>query len=74
MGEIERIMIEHEDEADKIANVDAWEHGYWAGTLTFLRLIQGLSVTNGYVDDDGEEITTTMVHENAQEECPMLDS
>ena len=49
---IERIMTQHEDEAGKIANGDAWEHGYWAGTLTFLRLIQGLSVTNGYVDEE----------------------
>ena len=71
---IERIMTQHEDEAGKIANGDAWEHGYWAGTLTFLRLIQGLSVTNGYVDEDGEEITTAMIRENAQEEYPMLDS
>ena len=64
---IERIMTQHADEAGKIANGDAWEHGYWAGTLTFLRLIQGLSVTNGYVDEDGEEITTAMIRENAQE-------
>ena len=71
---IERIMTQHEDEAGKIANGDAWEHGYWAGTLTFLRLIQGLSVTNDYVDEDGEEITTAMIRENAQEEYPMLDS
>ena len=71
---IERIMTQHEDEAGKIANGDAWEHGYWAGTLTFLRLIQGLSVTNGYVDEDGEEITTAMIRESAQEEYPMLDS
>ena len=71
---IERIMTQYEDEAGKIANGDAWEHGYWAGTLTFLRLIQGLSVTNGHVDEDGEEITTAMIRENAQEEYPMLDS
>ena len=71
---IERIMTQYEDEAGKIANGDAWEHGYWAGTLTFLRLIQGLSVTNGYIDEDGEEITTAMIRENAQEEYPMLDS
>ena len=42
--------------------------------MTFLRLIQGLSVTNGYLDEDGEEITTAMIRENAQEEYPMLDS
>ena len=71
---IERIMTQYEDEAGKIANGDAWQHGYWAGSLTFLRLIQGLSVTNGYVDEDGEEITTAMIRENAQEEYPMLDS
>ena len=71
---IERIMTQHADEAGKIANGDAWEHGYWAGTLSILRLIQGLSVTNGYVDEDGEEITTAMIRENAQEEYPMLDS
>ena len=71
---IERIMTQHENEAAKIANGDAWQHGYWAGTLTFLRLIQGLSVTNGHVDEDGEEITTAMIRENAQEEYPMLDS
>ena len=72
----QRIMTQYEDEAGKIANGDAWEHGYWAGTLTFLRLIQGLSVTNGYLDEDGEEITTAMIRENAQEEYmyPMLDS
>jgi hypothetical protein len=36
---IERIMEEHPEEANKIANGDAWEHGYWAGTLAFLRLV-----------------------------------
>jgi hypothetical protein len=35
---IERIMSEHEEEADKIASGDTWEHGYWAGTLAVLRL------------------------------------
>ena len=65
-------MTQHADEAGKIANGDAWEHGYWAGTL--IHLIQGLSVTNGYLDEDGEEITTAMIRENAQEEYPMLDS
>ena len=49
---IEEIMTQYAHEAGKIANGDAWEHGYWAGTLTFLRLIQGLSVTNGYVDEE----------------------
>ena len=39
-----------------------------------VKFIQGLSVTNGYVDEDGEEITTAMIRENAQEEYPMLDS
>jgi hypothetical protein len=34
---IGRIMQEHEEEAEKIANGDAWEHGFWAGTLTFLK-------------------------------------
>ena len=49
---IDRIMEEHAEEAEKIANGDAWEHGYWAGTLSFLRLIMGLSTTEGFVGDD----------------------
>ena len=35
---IERIMATYE-EAQRIANGDRWEHGYWARTLTFARLI-----------------------------------
>ena len=66
--------MDHEWRGEKIANQDAWEHGYWVGTLTFLRFVQGLSVTNGYVDDDGEEITAATSRENSQEDYSMLDS
>jgi hypothetical protein len=72
--EIDRIMQEHEEEAEKIANGDAWEHGFWAGTLTFLRLIQGLATRENYVDEDGESITAETVRANAAEEYPNLDS
>ena len=65
---------EHEEEAEKIANGDAWEHGFWAGTLTFLRLIQGLATREDYVDEDGESITAETVRANAAEEYPNLDS
>jgi hypothetical protein len=70
---IDRIMEEHVEEAEKIANGDAWEHGYWAGTLSFLRLIMGLSTTEGYVGDD-ETITAEMIRASALEEYPCLDS
>eukprot|EP01047_Picozoa_sp_COSAG01_P077800 COSAG01_NODE_14145_length_1491_cov_1.500718_2_plen_129_part_00 len=71
---IERILADHAEEAQKIANGDVWEHGYWAGTLTFLRLIQGLTVSEDDQDDEDDAISAASIRASALAEYPCLDS
>ena len=79
---IERILAEHTDEARRIADGDAWEHGYWAGTLSFARLTTGLAqvddmkLYDGQCSDDEDEppIPAADVRAGALAEYPELDS
>jgi hypothetical protein len=71
---IERILADHAEEAQKIANGDVWEHGYWAGTLTFLRLIEGLAVSEDDQDDEDDVISAASIRASALAEYPCLDS
>jgi hypothetical protein len=74
---IERIMANHAAEAEKIANGDQWEHGYWAGTLAFARLIQGLAQVEDHVcedDPDADPIPVATLRAQALAEYPVLDS
>ena len=72
---IERIMATYE-EAQRIANGDRWEHGYWAGTLTFARLILGVAQTDDLVEDedDAESTPVAVLRARALAQYPMLDS
>ena len=73
---IERIMATYE-EAQRIANGDRWEHGYWAGTLTFARLILGVAQTEDRIDEDDPDTERTPVavlRARALAQYPMLDS
>jgi hypothetical protein len=79
---IERILVEHTDEARRIADGDAWEHGYWAGTLSFARLTTGLAqvddmkLYDGQCSDDEDEppIPAADVRAAALAHYPVLDS
>ena len=63
-----------------IINGDTWEHGFWGGTVSFARLIDGLAVTNETVrdhvdmDSDEEPMTAAELRASAHEDYPMLDS
>ena len=72
---IERIMATYE-EAQRIANGDRWEHGYWAGTLTFARLILGVAQTEDRIDEDedAERTPVAVLRARALAQYPMLDS
>ena len=41
---IRAIMQQYPEQAERIIDGDAWEHGYHAGALAFARLIAGLAV------------------------------
>ena len=79
---IERILVEHADEARRIADGDAWEHGYWAGTLSFARLMNGLAqvddvkLYDGQCSDDEDDppIRAADVRAAALADYPVLDS
>ena len=71
---IERILADHAEEAQKIANGDVFEHGYWAGTLTFLRLIEGLAISEDDRDDEDNVISAASIRASALAEYPCLDS
>ena len=58
-------------------------NGFWAGTPSFARLINGLAVTNETVrddpafddiDSDEEPMTAAELRASAHEDYPMLDS
>ena len=57
----------------------AWEKGFWAGTVSFARLINGLAVTNETMCDvdtesDEEPMTAAELRAAAHDEYPRLDS
>ena len=79
---IERILAEHPDEARRIADGNAWEHGYWAGTLSFARLMDGLAQVDDMKlyddqcsdDEDDPPIPAADVRAAALADYPALDS
>ena len=79
-GSITRIRQAYPAESERIINGDGWEHGFWAGTVSFARLINGLAVTNETVrdhvdmDSDEEPMTAAELRASAYDEYPMLDS
>ena len=77
---ITRIRQAYPAESERIINGDGWEHGFWAGTLSFARLINELAVTNDTVrdhvdmDSDEEPMTAAELRASAHEDYPMLES
>ena len=79
-GSITRIRQAYPAESEAIINGNTWQHGFWGGTVSFARLINGLAVTNEDVrdhvdmDSDEEPMTAAELRASAYEDYPMLDS
>lgn len=75
---IRKTFNDYPEEAKKIADGDAWEHGYYAGIVAFSRLVQGLATTEwqdvSTDDPDYPWYSPEAQRRAALEEFPMLDS